>query len=231
MTNLQNSKEKMYVLMCLVSDSYPEVTASIKAFADGISRLKLITAEIAIIGSEQSADITGVTKSKDMDMEALKDSLMEVSGAVFSYAITQNDPAMQAKVNFKGWMIDAMTQPELMQTSGVVLQIASQIDPVALADLGISPQEMEAFRTNYTRYKDVRFEPREAIIDRSAQTKRLADLFTEAYNLKKNTLDRLAVQFQRKAPEFYQKYMAASQLAYKRSATTATNPVNPTPAD
>ena len=45
----------------------------------------------------------------------------------------------------------------------------------------------------------------------------LADLFAEAADLKKNTLDRLACQYQRKAPEFYQKYKAAATVIYKRS--------------
>jgi len=42
-------------------------------------------------------------------------------------------------------------------------------------------------------------------------------LFAEAADLKKNTLDRLACQYQRKAPEFYQKYKAAATVIYKRS--------------
>jgi len=42
-------------------------------------------------------------------------------------------------------------------------------------------------------------------------------LFAEAADLKKNTLDRLASQYQRKAPEFYQKYKVTATVIYKRS--------------
>ena len=54
----------------------------------------------------------------------------------------------------------------------------------------------------------------------------MAELFSQAENIKKNTLDRLAPQFERKAPEFYNKYKTAAHVIYRRAAkkTDTTTP-------
>jgi hypothetical protein len=58
---------------------------------------------------------------------------------------------------------------------------------------------------------------REAVIDRSGVTERLRKLFDEGNSLVRDTLDRLAVQFKRKDPEFYMKYKAARLVNYRRA--------------
>jgi conjugal transfer/entry exclusion protein len=75
---------------------------------------------------------------------------------------------------------------------------------------------MADFKTAYNQFHEGSSNTREAIIDRSGHTQKLLDLFEEASDLKKN-LNRLASQFKRKAPEFYQKYMAAANVIYKTS--------------
>jgi len=67
---------------------------------------------------------------------------------------------------------------------------------------------------------------REAGIEQSGSTKQIAELFIRAEEIKRNTLDRLAPQFQRKAPEFFNKYKDAANVIYRRSAkkTDTTTP-------
>ena len=227
MNDYQNAKVKTYVLMGDVADSYPAVVALVPRMQGAFVRMRSISNEIISISSQQSADLTGVTTDKNMDMKELNDSMVDVAGAVYSYAGLQNDPTTQAKVNFKEWKIDRMTQPQLMDAAGVVLAEATKIAPEDLTQEGISPAEMTAFRAAYTTYTDVRFDPRNATIDHKELTDRLAELFTEAYNLKKHTLDRLIVQFKRKSPEFYNKYLSASMIIYQHNSTPEADEVTP----
>jgi hypothetical protein len=81
--------------------------------------------------------------------------------------------------------------------------------------------ELTEFKSDYEQLKAGKSDTRSAIIERTGYTQQIADLFTEAADLKKNTLDRLSTQFQRKSPEFYQKYKAASMVIFKRSAKAA----------
>jgi len=85
-----------------------------------------------------------------------------------------------------------------------------------LSNAGISPEELNEFSEVLTRLKDSTTNRREAGIEQSGSTKRIAELFSQGEDIKKNTLDRLAPQFQRKAPEFYNKYKTAANVIYRR---------------
>lgn len=220
MTDLQNEAAATYVVMGNVASQYPEVTILVPYFHAGMVRLNTISALMASLGIQQSKNLTGITEGKNLHMGDLIQYSVSVAGAVYSFATIQNDPDTQAKVNYKLWQFNGMNQAALMHAAGVVLDEAKKIDPLELAKGGISAAEITAFEAAYMKYSDKRFNPREARIDRGEYTDQIAELFTEAYNLKKNTLDRLAVQFKQKSPEFYRKYITASMIIHHPGAPT-----------
>ena len=225
MNSYQISRLASYKLMVTEAKSNLRTVASIPTFAKGITRMDEITTEVESLSMQQSKDITGITGDKNAQMEEVIGFLLDVAGAVHSYAVGKGDKTLQAKVNFKVARIDKMKQSNLMDAAGVVLEEAGKIFPEALAEEGITAQEMTQFAEAYNLFKGSTGGKREAVIERSFYTDRLAELFTEAANLKRNTLDRLATQFIRKAPEFYDKYKAASIVIYKHSAKkTETTP-------
>lgn len=220
MNYFQNARLTSYKLIVIEAKNSLNVPTLIPTFATGINRLDAINIKIGDIAIQQAKKITGVTDDKNALMEDLGNHLLDVSGAVHSYAISKNDKTLAAKVNYKVSSIDKMSHTDLQNSAGIVLEEAGKLTPDELANEGISAAEMTEFNDAYTRFKAASSDPREAIIDRSGYTQQLADLFAEAYDLKKNTLDRLASQFQRKDPGFYQKYKAASMVIYKRSSKT-----------
>jgi len=217
MNDYQNAKQASYKLITKEAKSNPSETSLIPSFANGITRLDAITVEIDAIGIQQAKDITGVTKDKNSVMTELMDYVVDVSGAVNSYAITKGDNTLQTKVNFKESAITKMSHADLRKTAAIVLEEAEKIAPADLANEGITATEMADFKAAYNQFHEGSSNTREAIIDRSGHTQKLLDLFEEASDLKKN-LDRLASQFKRKAPEFYQKYTAAANVIYKSSS-------------
>lgn len=218
MNSYQIARQASYKLMVSEAKSSPATISLISTFAKGITRLDEITIEIDSLSIQQSKNITGITGDKNNQMEEVIDFLLDVGGAVHSYAIGKGDKILQAKVNYKATRIDKMKQSELVDAAGVVLEEAGKIAPEALAEEGITADEMTRFTTVYNLFKNSTGDKREAVIDRSGYTDRLAELYTEAAALKKNTLDRLAIQFKRKAPEFYQKYKAAATVIYRHNA-------------
>lgn len=104
-----------------------------------------------------------------------------------------------------------------------VLEEAGKIAPEDLLIQGISAEELKDFNDAYLAYKTVSADPREANIERSGYTKQIANLFIETTKLKKKRLDRLATQFKREDPDFYQKYQAPSIIFYRRSSKKSTN--------
>lgn len=225
MTNFQIAKQASYNLIVKEAKNYPEVVSLIPSFQTGINRLEVITNAMADIRVQQTKDITGVTAGKNDLMDLIVDYLVDVSGAVHSYAISRNDKILLAKVNYKESAVSKMASADLITAASIVLVEVDKIAPGDLANEGIDVIEINDFKAAVNKFKDVSSDPREAIIDRSDYTQKLADLFAEANHIKKNTLDRLASQFRRKSPEFYLKYKAAATTIYRQS--TKTQPAEP----
>lgn len=221
MNDYQKAKQTSHQLIVIEARQYPNVVSLIPTFATGIDRLETISNQIDVLRVQQSRNITGVTDDKNAVMEDVIDYMIELSGAVHSYAVSTNNQTLKAKVNYKESTIERMSQPDLITAAAIVIEEADKIGP-ALANEGISTADLNEFRTAFDKFKETSSEPREAIIDRTGYTQQLADLFSEASDLKKNTLDRLAIQFKRKAPEFYAKYKSASMVIYKRRSKTST---------
>jgi hypothetical protein len=221
MNDYQKAKQTSHQLIVIEARQYPNVVSLIPTFATGIDRLETISNQIDVLRVQQSRNITGVTDDKNAVMEDVIDYMIELSGAVHSYAVSTNNQTLKAKVNYKESTIERMSQPDLITAAAIVIEEADKIGP-ALANEGISTTDLNEFRTAFDKFKETSTEPREAIIDRTGYTQQLADLFSEASDLKKNTLDRLAIQFKRKAPEFYAKYKSASMVIYKRRYKTST---------
>jgi hypothetical protein len=220
MNHYQNSKQTSFKLIVKEAKNYPETVSLIPRFAAGVSRLEVISADIEIISIQQAKNITGVKGDKDTLVDKLSDFTVDVSGAIHSYAIAKGDKTLLAKVNFKESAIARMSQADLSKAIAITIEEADKISTQDLAHEGITADEMTEFKSVYNQFKSMSTNTREAIIDRSGYTKQLSLLFAEASEIKKNTLDRLASQFQRKAPEFYQKYKAAATVIYKRSSKT-----------
>jgi hypothetical protein len=221
MNDYQKAKKNSLDLIVKVGEEYPEAISLVPRFASTFATLKVVVSKIDDLSAKQAKDITGVTEDKNTLMDDVIHQLVDVSGAVNSYAIFTNDKTLAAKVNYKEWTVEKMSLTDLLNACSIVLEEASKIAPEELTMEGITVAELTEFKSDYEQLKAGKSDTRSAIIERTGYTQQIADLFTEAADLKKNTLDRLSTQFQRKSPEFYQKYKAASMVIFKRSAKAA----------
>ena len=218
MNDYQNAKKASYKLIVVEAKNDAASMNLIPRFAAGISRLEIIVNEMDALAIQQSKDITGVAQNKNMLLDQLRGYTLDISGAIHAYASDQKNMELAAKCNFKISALDRMSAAELLDAAGVVRGEAQKLGAEIMANQGITPEEITEFNELYTQGNEELTHPREAIIDRSSHTQRLDDLFVEAATLKKGTLDRLATQFQRKAPAFYAKYKAAATVIYKRAS-------------
>jgi hypothetical protein len=227
MNKYQNARLDSLKLIVKESKNNPNAIALVPTFGVVISLIETICAEIEKRQVDQGKDLTGITTDKDVAFENLTDSTVEIAGASYSWAHDQKDNALMAKVNYKATSIDKMTQSEVVGVAGIVLEEALKIPADGLANEGISPEEMAAFQQLIDHFKEIKSSKQEAVIDRSGTTENMGGLFKEASSLLKNKLDRLALQFKRKDPEFYLKYKAARSVhiraAQKKVADTVAN--------
>ncbi len=221
MNDYQIAKLKSYKLIVEKANSSPTETALVPKFVQTVTRLATITQQIDTLAGQQVVKLGGVTDNKRSVHDQLCDSLVDVSGALYSYAHTAGNKELLAKVNYSETAITKMTDKDLENISFAILAEAETVAPEALTEEGITAEELAGFKALCTTFKEISNDPRAAIIDRAGYTQQLADLFAEASALKQNMLDRLASQFRRKAPEFYQTYKAAATVIYKHSSKPA----------
>ena len=219
MTDLQNENLASLKTITNVADSNPKEVALVPAFAKEIPLLKGIIVEIDSLAAQQSKDLTGITSNKNNLLQDTGNYVIEVSGAVRAYAASQDDKILQARMKYSPNRVHQMNQAQVLEAAAVVLEEAGKLTEEILSEQGVTKAEMTAFSTVYNTLKDVTTGKREAVIELSNYTDRIAILFAQAADIKKHKLEPLSLQFQRKAPEFYLKYKAAADVIHHRTAS------------
>lgn len=216
MNKYQIAKLNTYELAVRVARNDETTTRSISSFSKGIDRLEAITITLGKIKIEQEKDITGITDDKGDVQEQLCDYLLDIAGAIHSYAHAKKDLILMAKVDYKPNSVEKMLQADIITACETIEQEADKIPATDLLDEGIDSKDLEKFSDLLVEYKKIKPAPRGAIIERSTNTVNIKDLFSEANNLIKNSLNRLATQFKRKNPAYYLKYKAALNIVYPK---------------
>ncbi len=226
MNDYQKAILKSHEQVVTIAKSKPEILMTIPYFEDGVNKMAEIVIEIKDLSVIQDRDLTGITEDKtDLHNEVI-DSLIEISGAVHAYAGKQGNKTLQALVNYKPSKVAHMDAHELIDACSNTVVEARKIPEADLAETGITSAEITEFDSILTRLKGSTGLRRTAVIDKKDITRRIAQLFAAAADIKKNTLERLAPQFQRKAPEFYNTYKDAANVIYHRSAPQKTLDLN-----
>jgi len=226
MNNYQKARLSSNKQIVIEAENHAAEVAVIPTFVKGIEKLKTINQEVDDLAVIQSQDLTGIIEDKNDLQQEVTDHLIEFSGAIHSYAGQQGNKTLQALVDFTPTKVEHFDQKEIIDAATTVLSEARKVPARALASEGITPDEITQFDTVLTQLKGYSNTRQTAGIDQKDVTRRIAELFVEATDIKKNTLDRLAPQFQRKAPEFFNKYKAASTVIYRHAAkkTDTTTP-------
>lgn len=199
----------------IVCDAHPEILASNPLFQKKITRLKVIVVDIKKLAQIQAEDTTVFTDSKnDNRGEAITMALF-ISGAIEVYARDINDTALMKKMSFMPTSLGKLLDSDLKIALHLILTEAQKLSADALAECGLTADEITAFADSITKYEGSTHGKEIATIDQTGATKQLAILFTEGKQIKSKSLDKLARQFERKAPEFYHKYKAASAITYR----------------
>lgn len=212
MDKYQKRKLKSYKQILLEADNNQVSVKLIPKFEKGILLLKIIVAEIDKLQLEQEKDITGITVGKNFTEEELTNLIIDIAGAVHSYADEKNDYALMELVNYKPGRISKMDEADVVAAAGIVNAEALKVPAADLLEEGISAEEITRLGEILEYYRKVKLAPREAIIGRSNVTSKMRDEFTKATRLLKNSLNRLATQFRTKDPDFYQKYQSARNI-------------------
>jgi hypothetical protein len=225
MEKKQTKQHASNTLLVKEATNDPESLELVPSFRDGINRLGEINKEVNSLAVLQEKDLKGITTDKDKTKLTMSDWMIEVSGAVHSYAHGIGNNTLMSRVAYKRSEIRRMDQPELLAAAGVVLEEAQRIPAEALLKEGICPDDLISMQNLIADFNNVKSGPKEAVIDRSGATEKVRALFAEAKGIIENSLDKLAPQYKRKAPEFYRRYIAVRGKNKRGRKSTKTEPV------
>jgi hypothetical protein len=218
MNRVQKAKLDSYKLVIRVADENPVSVKLIPKFEKGIAKLKVIVTEIGVLQPEQEKDISGITVEKNFSEEELTNLVVDIAGAVYSYADEKDDKALMKMVDYKASKVDGLDEADLIAAAGIVHAEALKIPEADLLNEGVKAEDVTKLGTILKSYQDIKVTPRDAIIGRANVTLKLENEFKKASKLMLNSLNRLAPQYKQKDPDFYEKYKSARNVIY-RSAT------------
>lgn len=221
MNDYQEERHASNKLVVKIARENPAIIKLIPDFESGINMQDEINKEVEKISTQQEKDTSAITENKRFTIKKLLSQTLEVSGAVHAYASKKKDILLMGKVNFKVGALSNMSAGKLISVANTSLEEAQRVPAKDLALAGISASELAAYKEMVDYFKNISNSPREAQIETSVYTKRLAELIKASTKLYKESLDRLALQFKSKAPEFYQKYRSARKSIRRTTETPA----------
>jgi hypothetical protein len=199
----------------------------IPAFASGIAKLKSNNIEIRATMVLQGESNTGITDEKGITHVELIDCMIDVEGGVHAYAKAKGDSVLLAKVSHTSSHYGNMAFSVLIDIAKSILQLAKAIPTVDLSQYGISTSEITELETTLQKFTTIKSSPKEAKIEHSGYTQKIVNLQTDSQFIL-SLLDKMAIQFKKKAPEYYAIYKT-SRNVLTVSPHKKRNDIAPTP--
>ncbi|MFN8254491.1 MAG: hypothetical protein U0W24_02300 [Bacteroidales bacterium] len=217
MNNYQKDRLSCLKLIIAEAKKNPLSTSLIPKFESAIAELETLTAGIDALQVNQEKDTTGITADTNQLIDQLIDYMIEISGALQSYAYDKNNNALKEQVNFTESALEHLGKQDIIAAGSLLIEETDKLTVEELTELGISTNDLNELKDLFKKVKQVNQAPQHAIIEKSGYTTKLGQLINEAWLLKKNVLDKLATQFKRKDPGFYYKYQSCSMVIPKKT--------------
>lgn len=224
MTNYQNAVLSAYDKMLIECDKAPQTVAKIPVFNKKVTQVRTIVSELKSLAPQQEEITTGITTEKNTLLGEVAELVLDIAGAVHAYAVEKNDVQLQEKVNYSSSAVHREDQAGLIYIADIVLAQAQKIAEADLVECGIEAGEVDDCTAKLAKLKTSVNDKKIVVIDQSRITDRIKELFGELADIKRNSLDKLARQFERKDPDFYFKLKAASAIHYSPAKKTVPVP-------
>ena len=188
--------------------SYKSLWESIPQFAALVDELKTTLDEFATAEKESKIVTTGSTADKSGAKQQAIDAVVKISGPAAVYALNTNNLTLYNQINTSKSDLKRVQDGALaQQLHAIIDEIEKIVD--ALADYGLSPQDVADAKTKTEAYDALVNHPRELITKRATKIESLADYI----DLLRNVLTRIDNMMRLfDGSEFYRDYKNARKI-------------------
>lgn len=208
----QENKFSMYRTVQNTLQNNTSLWETIPAYAKEVTAFNDIVNQLAEQLNVQRMKISGATQAKYSRRNELIDLVISIAGALHSYAKRTNDKRLQSTTDIERSDLTDSRDSYMIEASQGVAN-AAQKHTSALQDYNITQEMITQLQSMIDEFRPLSVAPRDAIVIRSAATKRIAVLIKEADETLNSSLDKLMETFKNTHPQFYTEYFAGRIIA------------------
>lgn len=166
------------------------------------------------------ADKSGAGAEKALCLVALVTDAHTIGSAVAALAADTDDAALAAKVDFSRSDLARGREAQIITRCENIHAAATENLDALDDEYGVTQAKLTALQAKIDAFRSAQPKPRRTRATSSAATEQLRACFTQADQILKGKLDKLVVQFEADAPQFYAEYTSARRIgeAASRSA-------------
>jgi len=165
----------------------------------------------ALQAAIQAGDITGITVNKKNLREALIQQLMPVVAALYVFAQEDDDPELEARVDFEISDLRDMRDTELLDAAQNLIDDGNA-NIGALGDYGIDAAYMTTTGNALGAYSAVIAKPTTAIVTRSVATANMEQIIRQGQDHLNEKMDKMINLWRFSEPDFFNGYFEARKI-------------------
>ena len=178
------------------------------AIADVLTAVNGDLTALAGIVTKQQAPVVGPAAAKAVLRHDYEDDILRIAGQIAALGAKTGDLELEAQVDLTFTDLDRMAAENLVATSDRIKNLVTA-NLTALVPYNITAADATGLDDFKTQFLTKETKPREAVVDRSKETKQIAPLIDNLRSLLNRQLDRLLLAFKKTQPEFYAGYLGA----------------------
>ncbi|HET9505741.1 MAG TPA: hypothetical protein VFO93_19505 [Hymenobacter sp.] len=203
----------------------PAPYATDKALQAVVARLATLIADMAPLRqqtqrSTAAASGAGQPSGKEQARTHLAQVAAEIAGDVFAYATEQKDTTLQALADYSQSDFEKLRGSRLTDAATALYQ-ATQDKAYKKAlqdDYDLTSARLQELQDALAAFNDLKTQPRQAIIEGKAARASLRVEFAELGTLLQDRLMRQLRKYERRAPDFYARVVAARTVVDRPGA-------------
>jgi hypothetical protein len=202
----------------------PAPYATDKALQTVVARLAAIIADMAPLRQQTQratvAKVPGQPSGKEQARTHLAQVAAEIAGDVFAYASEQKNPALQALADYSQADFANLRGSRLTDAATALYQAAQDkaYKKALQDDYDLTPARLQELQDALAAFNDLKTQPRQAIIEGKTARASLRVEFAELGTLLQDRLMRQLRKYERRAPDFYARVVAARSVVDRPGA-------------